>query len=43
MQRLRRADTDLVYRAESIKGRSTPFDDLTMRLEIVDGAVALRP
>jgi uncharacterized protein involved in outer membrane biogenesis len=43
MQRLRRADTELVYRAESIKGRSTPFDDLTMRLEIVDGAVALRP
>jgi uncharacterized protein involved in outer membrane biogenesis len=43
MQRLRRADMELVYRAESIKGRSTPFDDLTMRLEIVDGAVALRP
>ncbi|WP_424136302.1 AsmA family protein [Roseomonas chloroacetimidivorans] len=43
MQRLRRADTHLVYRAESIKGRSMPFDDLAMRLEIVDGAVALRP
>jgi uncharacterized protein involved in outer membrane biogenesis len=43
MQRLRRADTHLVYRAESIKGRSMPFDDLTMRLQVVDGTVALRP
>jgi uncharacterized protein involved in outer membrane biogenesis len=43
MQRLRGADTHLVYQAESIKGRSMPFDDLSMRLEVVDGAIALRP
>ena len=41
--KLERADVHLLYRAARIQGRSMPLDDLTPRMEVVDGAVALRP
>ncbi|MFC7544745.1 AsmA family protein [Siccirubricoccus deserti] len=36
-------DAYLTYHAERIQGRSMPFDDLTLRMDLVDGTVALRP
>jgi uncharacterized protein involved in outer membrane biogenesis len=41
--KLKRVDAQLVYRAERIQGRSVPLDDLNLRMEVVDGTVALRP
>jgi hypothetical protein len=41
--KLERADMHLLYRAARIQGRSMPLDDLTLRMDVVDGAVALRP
>jgi len=41
--KLERIDARLDYRADRVQGRSTPFDGLTLRMELVDGAVALRP
>jgi uncharacterized protein involved in outer membrane biogenesis len=41
--KLERADMHVLYRAERIQGRSMPLDDLTLRTDVVDGAVALRP
>ena len=41
--KLERADVHLLYRAARIQGRSMPLDDLTLRMDVVDGAVALRP
>ncbi len=41
--KLERADMHVLYRAERIQGRSMPLDDLTLRMDVVDGAVALRP
>ena len=43
LPKLRRVDAHLVYRADRIQGRSMPFDDLTLRMDVVDGTVALRP
>lgn len=43
LSRLRRIDTKLSYRAENLHGPSTPFDELILRLEILDGVVTLRP
>jgi hypothetical protein len=41
--KLERADVHLLYRAARIQGRSMPLDDFTLRVDVVDGAVALRP
>jgi AsmA family protein len=41
--KLERADVRLDWRAERVLLRSTPFDDLALGMEVVDGAVALRP
>ncbi len=41
--KLERADVHLLYCAERIQGRSMPLDDLTLRMEVVDGTVTLRP
>jgi hypothetical protein len=41
--KLERADVHLLYRAARIQGRPMPLDDLTLRMDVVDGAVALRP
>jgi len=35
-----RADLHLAYRGERIQGRSMPLDDLTLRADVVDGAIA---
>jgi AsmA family protein len=43
LPKLRQVDAHLVYRADRIQGRSMPFDDLTLRMDVVDGTVALRP
>lgn len=43
LPKLRLADIHLAYRGERIQGASTPFDDLTLRLDVVDGAVTLHP
>jgi hypothetical protein len=36
-------DAHLVYRAERIQGRTMPLDNLSLRMDLVDGVVALRP
>ena len=41
--KLERADMHVLYRAARIQGRSMPLDDLTLGMDVVDGAVALRP
>jgi uncharacterized protein involved in outer membrane biogenesis len=41
--KLERADMHLLYRAARIQDRSMPLDDLTLRMDVVDGTVALRP
>ena len=41
--KLERADMHVLYRAARIQGRSMPLDDLTLRMDVVDGAVSLRP
>jgi len=43
LPKLREADAQLDYRAERVQGPSVPFDDLALRMEVVDGTVALRP
>jgi Asp-tRNA(Asn)/Glu-tRNA(Gln) amidotransferase A subunit family amidase len=43
LPKLRAVDAHLAYRAERVQGRSVPFDDLALRLDVVDGTVALRP
>jgi AsmA family protein len=43
LPKLRGLDAHLVYHAERIQGRSMPLDDLTLRMDVVDGALALRP
>lgn len=37
------ANIHLRYRAEQIRGRSTPLDNLDVALELVDGVLTLRP
>jgi uncharacterized protein involved in outer membrane biogenesis len=43
LPKLKGVDAHLTYRAERIQGRSMPFDGLTLRMDLVDGTVALRP
>jgi AsmA family protein len=43
LPKLRGLDAHLTYRAERIQGRAMPFDDLTLRMDLVEGTVALRP
>ncbi|MBL6459216.1 AsmA family protein [Belnapia sp. T6] len=43
LPKLRGVDAHLTYRAERIQGRSMPLDNLTLRMDLVDGVVALRP
>ena len=43
LPKLREVDAHLTYRAERIQGRSMPLDDLTFRMDLRDGTVALRP
>lgn len=43
LPKLRGVDAHLTYRSERIQGRSMPLDDLTLRMDLVDGSVALRP
>jgi uncharacterized protein involved in outer membrane biogenesis len=43
LPKLRGLDAHLTYRAERIQGRSMPLDNLTLRLDLVDGTVALQP
>ena len=43
MPRLRAADLHVKYRAGSIEGRSVPFDNLIIDLDIVNGAITLHP
>ncbi len=41
--KLEMANVHLTYHAGQIRGRSTPLDNLTAKLELVDGAVTLQP
>ena len=43
LPKLKGADAHLDYRAERIQGPAMPLDDLALRMDVVDGAVALRP
>ena len=43
LPKLGRVDAHLAFRADRVEGRSTPFDDLELRMDVVDGTVALRP
>jgi uncharacterized protein involved in outer membrane biogenesis len=43
LPKLRKIDVHLSYRADHIKGPSMPLDNLSMRLDVVDGTVTLRP
>lgn len=43
LPKLTAADVRLTYRAERIQGRAVPLDDFALRLDLVDGAVALHP
>jgi uncharacterized protein involved in outer membrane biogenesis len=41
--RLRFADVHLTYDAGQIRGQAMPLDDMHVKLDIVDGAIALKP
>ena len=43
LPKLRGVDAHITYRAERIQGRSIPLDNLSLRMDLVDGVVALRP
>ncbi len=43
LPRLQFADIHMKYHADSIAGRSVPLDDLTAKLDIVDGRIMLSP
>jgi uncharacterized protein involved in outer membrane biogenesis len=43
LPKLKGVDAHLTYRAERIQVRSMPLDGLTLRMDLVDGTVALRP
>ena len=43
LPKLRGVDAHLTYRAERIQGQSMPLDDLALRMDLVDGTIALRP
>ena len=43
LSKLKGADAHLDYRAERIQGPAVPLDDLSLRMDVVDGTVALRP
>ncbi len=41
--KLQTADIHLHYKADHIEGRSIPLDQLTVAMDVVDGAIALHP
>jgi len=43
LSKLKAIDVQLDYRAERIQGRSVPLDNLTLQMDIVNGAVTLHP
>ncbi|HWL82785.1 MAG TPA: AsmA family protein [Roseomonas sp.] len=43
LPRLRAADVHLTYDAGQIRGRAMPLDNMHVKLDIVDGAIALHP
>lgn len=43
LPKLKTIDVHLSYRADHIKGPSMPLDNLSLRLDAVDGTIALRP
>jgi uncharacterized protein involved in outer membrane biogenesis len=43
LSNLKQVDLHLAYNAKRIQGRFMPLDDLAIRLDVVDGAVTLRP
>jgi len=43
LEKLERTDLHLTYRAERIQGAAMPFDDLVLRMDVVDGAATLHP
>jgi len=43
LPKLERADVHLTYRAERIQGAAQPFDNLALRMDLVDGAATLHP
>jgi len=43
LPRLRATDVHLTYDAGQIRGRAMPLDDMHVKLDIVDGAIALHP
>lgn len=43
MPKLRAADIHLSYRGDHIENRFTPFDDIAIKLDIVDGHVSIHP
>ena len=43
LPKLNSADVHLKYRADAIQGRNTPFDNMRAEMEVVNGAVTLKP
>jgi hypothetical protein len=43
LPKLELVDVHLAYRGDQIQGASMPFDDITLHLDVVAGAVALHP
>jgi uncharacterized protein involved in outer membrane biogenesis len=43
LPKLRSADIHLKYRGENIENRSTPFDNLVVDMDVVDGRITLHP
>jgi AsmA family protein len=43
LSNLKRLDLHLAYSADRIQGRFMPLDNVSLKLDVVDGAVALRP
>jgi uncharacterized protein involved in outer membrane biogenesis len=43
LPKLKGVDAHLTYRAERIQGQSMPLDHLTLRMDLVNGTIALRP
>ena len=41
--KLQAADVHLQYKADHIEGRSMPLDELTVAMDVVDGAITLHP
>lgn len=43
LPKLRGIDAHLTYQAERIQGQAMPLDDLTLRMDLMNGTLALRP